>query len=103
MSIQEIEAFIPLSANLALGGQPTEAHLKEISEVGFKTVINLGLLDQPYSLTDEAGAVQSLGMEYHHIPVDFKSPGTRELHHFFETMDECTDRKTFVQIGRAHV
>lgn len=96
MSIQDIKAFISVSDNLSLGGQPTEIQLNELGKAGFKAVVNLGLLHQSYSLADEDGTVQSLGMEYRHIPVDFKSPGIRSLRDFFTTMDEYNDRKVFV-------
>jgi hypothetical protein len=41
-------------------------------------VINLGLHSHEKALPDEAATVDSLGMTYVHIPVDFQNPTERE-------------------------
>jgi protein tyrosine phosphatase (PTP) superfamily phosphohydrolase (DUF442 family) len=45
---------------------------------------------------DEAGLTRSLGMEYHHIPVDFNAPQSDDLQKFFEVMDTSREKKVFV-------
>ena len=59
-------------------------------------MVNLGLLDPRYCLTDEAGSVAALGLAYHHIPVDFNAPQAEDLLRFFAVMDGAQDQKVFV-------
>lgn len=96
MALEEIRNFVPLSDRLATAGQPTEQQLEEVARAGFDTVVNLGLLDPRYCLADEAGLVQSLGMSYHHIPVDFKAPQEEDLEAFFDVMDRSPNASVFV-------
>jgi len=82
---------------LATSGQPSAAELAAVAAGGFKTVINLALHDDPrYSLPDEAGTVQSLGMDYVHIPVQFAAPTEADLLAFFRAMDEHRAEKVWV-------
>jgi protein tyrosine phosphatase (PTP) superfamily phosphohydrolase (DUF442 family) len=60
-------------------------------------VINLALHDDPrYSLPDERLAVERLGMEYLHIPVQFNSPTQEDVRRFFAAMDANSGRKLWV-------
>jgi len=96
MKINEIRNYVALSSELATGGQPTEEQLRLLAQAGFEIIINLGLLDPRYCLADEAGFVRSLGLAYHHIPVDFQAPKQEDFHHFVELMDRSKGRKVFV-------
>ena len=96
MAIQDIRNFVPVSDHLATGGQPSEPQVHDVAKAGFQVVVNLGLLDPRYCLADEASLARSLGLEYHHIPVDFKAPKADDLRRFFDVMDASRDRKVFV-------
>jgi protein tyrosine phosphatase (PTP) superfamily phosphohydrolase (DUF442 family) len=96
MAIAEIKNFVSVSDALATAGQPSEDQLHQLAQEGFEVIINLGLLDPRYCLADEAEAVRSLSMEYHHIPVDFQAPKRADLEQFFQVMDACTEKKVFV-------
>lgn len=75
----------------------TRCRRRGISDAGFTTVINLALHDDPrYSLPDEPGTVQSLGMKYVHIPVDFSQPTQADLLKFFSAMDAVKAEKIWV-------
>lgn len=50
------------------GGQPTNAQLKEAKTKGFKTIINLRLIQETRG-SEEVSTVSKLGMNYIHIPV----------------------------------
>ena len=52
--------------------------------------------DPRYSIADEPGAVQALGMAYVHIPVQFKAPQLAELKMFCDELDANAGRKLFV-------
>lgn len=92
----QIKNFAQIAERLGTGGQPTEAQLREVAEAGYEVVVNLGLLDPRYCLPDEAGLVESLGLEYYHIPVQFDAPTVEDFQRFLALMDRCGARKTFV-------
>jgi protein tyrosine phosphatase (PTP) superfamily phosphohydrolase (DUF442 family) len=89
VGLDRIKNFAAINERLSTAGQPTEAQLEEVAKAGFDVVVNLGLVGQPYSLPDEAGLVASLGLAYHHIPVQFDAPTVEDLQRFFEIMDAC--------------
>jgi uncharacterized protein (TIGR01244 family) len=96
MSTQEIFNFRKVSDDLSTAGQPTEAQLKSAAEEGFKTVINLATFHPGHSLEDEAGLVRSLGMTYHHIPVDWGRPTLQDFEAFENLMGQLAGVKTLV-------
>lgn len=96
MPIDEIRNFLPVNDRVGTGGQPSEAQVREVVDTGYEVVINLGLLGQTYSLPDEAGLVRSLGLDYRHIPVDFKAPNIEDFEQFSQAMDEAEDKRVFV-------
>lgn len=82
---------------LAASGQPDEADLAEIARAGYEVVINIALHDDPrYSLADERGTVEGLGMTYAHIPVQFGAPTAADFEAFADSMDRHRDRKLWV-------
>lgn len=85
-----------VTPQLATSGQPSKTQLREIAEEGFETVINLGLSDPKYCLPDEVETLHSLGLEYHHIPVNFQTPQPENLRQFFSVMDAAKEKKVFV-------
>ena len=96
MALEHIRNFVLVMPGLATAGQPSAAQLREVAEAGFEVVVNLGLLDPRYCLPDEAGLVPALGLEYHHIPVDFQAPQLEDLQRFFGVMDAIRGKEMFV-------
>ena len=96
MSLQDIRNFVAISKSLSSGGQPTEAQLQHLALEGWEVDINLGILGQPYSLADEADLAETLGFQYHHIPVDFEAPKLGDLKRFLDVMDAHGSDKIFV-------
>jgi len=87
-SLAGIYDFVHISPRIATAGQPSEEKLRSVANAGFETVINLTLHDDPkYSLPDEAGLVQSLGIEYIHLPVLFTGPTESVLIAFFKAYE----------------
>lgn len=82
--------------DLATSGQPDENELAAIAAAGYALVINLGLHDAEYALTDEAGSVRALGMDYVHVPVAFAAPAPQDLRRYFEVMGTNPDRRIWV-------
>ena len=88
--MEETYNFRPVDEKLATAGMPTTEQLQSVAANGFEVVINLA----PDNA--EADLVRLLGMEYIHIPVDFKSPTQADLERFFDAMDAHADGKKFV-------
>lgn len=97
MSTESIFNFIRISDSVATGGQPTQAQIEAARAEGVEAVVNLAPHDQQNgALPDEPGLVESLGMTYHHIPVDWTMPLKENFTAFVETMDGLGDRKVLV-------
>jgi protein tyrosine phosphatase (PTP) superfamily phosphohydrolase (DUF442 family) len=86
--LTDIINFRRIDAMLDTGGQPSEEELAAAARDGIEVVINLALHDDPrYSLRDERGTIEALGMRYVHIPVKFDAPTEKDLLEFFDAMD----------------
>jgi protein tyrosine phosphatase (PTP) superfamily phosphohydrolase (DUF442 family) len=88
--------WLPWSDRVTTSGQPSEEQLAELRASGAEVIINLGLHTHPNALSDEEGAVTSLGMSYIHIPVDFEAPTEADYERFRATMDAGEARRVHV-------
>ena len=92
-----IRNYRQASSSLATSGQPSETDLHAIAGDGYEVVINLALHDDPrYSLNDEHGLVEGLGMIYVHIPVQFGAPTRADLETFLDAMTQHKSRKVWL-------
>jgi uncharacterized protein (TIGR01244 family) len=92
--LHDIYNFKKLSPMLAASGQPDEEELADIARAGYTVVLNLALHDDVrYSLADERGTVEGLGMKYVHIPVDFAAPSDEDFNNFVAAMDENKNQR----------
>jgi uncharacterized protein (TIGR01244 family) len=96
MSTEEIYNYRKVNGQFITAGQPTEDQMRAAAAEGFRTVINLAPIDPRYSLDDEPGLVQSLGMTYHHIPVAWDNPTADDFAAFEQVMNELPAAKTLI-------
>lgn len=96
MSTAAIYNYRKVDDQLITAGQPTEEQLRAAAQEGVRTVINLAPSDERASLADEAGVVQSLGMAYHHIPVDWGHPTEQDFAAFERAMGARAAGKTLL-------
>jgi protein tyrosine phosphatase (PTP) superfamily phosphohydrolase (DUF442 family) len=94
--MKPIYHFEKISDTLSCSGQPTEDQFRELVAGQFDVIINIGLLDTKYALPDEEDLVDSLKMDYYHIPVIFEDPQLTELDAFIKCMDQHVDKKILV-------
>ena len=94
--IEDIVNYRRITDNISTSGQPSANQLKEIRDAGYLVLINLAMPDSMNALADEGSTASALGLEYFHIPVDFKNPVQDDLEKFFRLMDENRSRKVFV-------
>jgi len=85
-----------LTDHLSSSGMPTAEQMKEIADDKVRVVINLALVTSEGALLDEDKLVQSLGMEYVHIPVEWNDPTRENLDDFFGAMEGHKSEKVHV-------
>lgn len=95
-SIEEIYNYLKLSDSVATSGQPTEVQFSAIQESGYQVVVNLAHPDSPKALPNEQAVVESLGMQYIHIPVVWENPIPEDISRFFTVMEANADKPVFV-------
>ena len=97
MSTQSIFNFIEVNDRIATGGQPTSEQLEDARNEGYEAVINLAPHDADNrALPDEPALVASLGMKYHHIPVEWTCPKKEQFAAFTKVMQALRDKKVLV-------
>ncbi len=94
--MKDIYNYLQLNENLSSSGMPTAEQMKEVADAGVKVVVNLALANSPRALADEDKIVQSLGMKYIHIPVEWEQPTRQNLEEFFDAMDKYKRQKVHV-------
>ncbi|HEY0207098.1 MAG TPA: protein tyrosine phosphatase family protein [Acetobacteraceae bacterium] len=82
-----IHNWLRLDSRVTTSGQPTEAELSSLRDVGVRHVINLALHTHERALLDEAGSVHALGMAYAHIPVAFDHPTEADFARFCAALE----------------
>ena len=85
MSTAEIFNHRRVSDRVSTGGHPTVQQLRSAADEGVRAVINLAPVDHR-SVPDEDALVRSLGLAYHHIPVDWEEPTIADFEAFEQAM-----------------
>jgi protein tyrosine phosphatase (PTP) superfamily phosphohydrolase (DUF442 family) len=94
--LEDIYNFLPLTEGLLTSGMPTADQMKAVVEAGVEVVVNLAPFDSERDLEDEGALVESLGMKYIHIPIEWESPTLQNLQDFFRVMDENQNNRLLV-------
>jgi protein tyrosine phosphatase (PTP) superfamily phosphohydrolase (DUF442 family) len=85
--IEDIYHFLRLNDRLLTSGMPTAEQLADASMQGVQVVINLAMPDSDRALRDEESVVESLGMKYIGIPVEWDHPTQDDLGAFMTAME----------------
>lgn len=96
MPIEDTYNFLKVDDHTFTAGQPSEDQLASAAESGIQVVINLAPYYPGDSLPDEAGTVQSLGMQYHNIPVNWENPTRQDFDRFESVMQQVGQKKVLV-------
>ena len=91
-----IHAFRRRDARVSTSGQPSEAQLDLLRDLGVRHVINLGLHSHERALPDERTSVEARGMTYTHLPVDFSAPTEQDFASFVAALAEVGDTPVHV-------
>lgn len=71
-----------ISDDFCCAGQPTAEEFVDVQRSGVRLVVNLAMPDSDFALPDEQVIVESLGMDFVHIPVPFSAPSVEHFLHF---------------------
>jgi len=94
--MNDIYNFLAYHDKLSSSGMPTAEQMKSVAKAGVEVVINLAPHDVPNAIESESELVESLGMEYINIPVNWGTPARDGLNVFMDAMDAHPDKKIHV-------
>jgi len=81
---------------LSSSGMPTTEQMNAVAQAGVQLVINLAPHDVKNAIPNETELVESLGMQYINIPVNWGTPTRDGLNIFMDAMDANQDKKIHV-------
>ena len=93
---EDIRNFLALSEDLFTGGMPKADQLIDAAQKGLQTVINLTVADADDALPNERELLDSLGLKYIHIPVEWGNPTKQNLEDFMNAMDTHKESRVLV-------
>jgi protein tyrosine phosphatase (PTP) superfamily phosphohydrolase (DUF442 family) len=100
LPLQQIEAFFPISSTIATSGQPTTEQFSDIVAEGYSLIINLATPASSNWNRDEKAIVQSLGIDYVNIPIDWEYPTLDDFENLADLLDENPERKIWVHCAK---
>lgn len=86
--------FVQWRAGLASSGMPSHRWLEEAKELGYDTVIDL--MPPHMHGAGERDILETKGVRYVNIPVDFSNPTAEDFRRFTEALDASKDRNVLV-------
>lgn len=87
MSIADSYNFRCVDDCLTTSGVVGTERLEGLAAQGYELLIDLLPADNAHAVADERKRVESQGLRYVHIPVDFAEPSTAQLEAFIEAID----------------
>lgn len=94
--MNDIFNFLQLDENLSCSGMPKPEQLREIAEAGVKFVVNLATPKSEGWMPDEGDVLQSLGVDYLSIRVDWDNPTAQDLAKFLDAMQAHEGQRVHV-------
>jgi uncharacterized protein (TIGR01244 family) len=103
--IAGVSTFAQLESTIACGGSTKPEAIREIRNMGFKSVINLRLASEEGAMVEEEGAaVKAAGMNYVHLPFNAQSPNPQLIDNFIAAVTKPANTPAYVHCaagGRA--
>lgn len=96
MAAHEIYNARKVHDDLLTAGQPTAQQLRDAAAEGFAAVVNLATGQPGFSLDEEARLVESLGMAYYSIPVQWDHPTLEDFRRFEALFHRLLETKTLL-------
>ena len=86
--LDDIYNYLGIEGVYATSGQPSESQFQLIRDAGYEVVINLAptsVLEN--SVVEERSILHKLGLNYVHIPVDFRNPTEDDFQSFLSNLN----------------
>ena len=96
MSIEASYNFRRVDDKVTTSGVVGADRLNALGEQGYEVVVNLLPDNSQYAVSGEREIVESQGLEYIHIAVDFEKPTRSDFEQFSATMDRLHGSKIHV-------
>ena len=96
MDIEASYNFRRITERLTTSGIVRPDGLRALRAQGYEVVVNLLPDTSEHAIPDERDAVESQGIEYIYIPVDFKQPTSSDFLKFSEALDRVNGKKVHV-------
>lgn len=96
MTVNEAYNFRALTPGIDTAGVVGEQQLRELSQEGYTSVVNLLPEDSEYAVVGERGIVESQGIPYFYIPVDFSGPVDSDYQQFESVMASLPEGKALL-------
>jgi protein tyrosine phosphatase (PTP) superfamily phosphohydrolase (DUF442 family) len=96
MSIETSRNFRKITDTLTTSGTVEPEELQALRAQQYEVLINLLPDTGAYAVSNERGIVESQGIEYIHIPVDFKRPTSSDYFQFATAIDRACEKKVHV-------
>lgn len=94
--MKDIYNYLFYHDKLSSSGMPKVDQMKSVADAGVQLVINLAPHDVPDAIPNEKELVESLGMEYINIPVNWSTPTKDGLNIFMDMIDSNRYKKIHV-------
>jgi len=94
--VKEIYNYLYLTEKLSSSGMPKAEQVDSIAKAGVQAVVNLATAKSEGALQNEQELVESRGMQYIHIPVEWDRPTRQNLDDFMNVMDAHSDDHVLV-------
>lgn len=88
--------FVQVNERIDTSGQPGRPWLEDAAAANYQVVINLAPPDADGSIRDEPGILQSAGVEYVNIPVNWSNPTDEDFDRFRATLSASAPKSVLV-------
>ncbi len=94
--LTEARNFYEYSDTVLTAGQPTADQLSTAAEDGVEVVISVVPENERIFNPEQGDILAAQGIEYIHVPVNWRSPDDAEFDRFLDAMNSVGDRKVLV-------
>ena len=96
MNINKAYKFKQINELTSSSGTLVNVNLQSFSEQGYELIINLLPDDSKYATKNEKQSIESQGLKYYHIPVDWDNPKSFDFQSFADIMKVNQDKKIHI-------
>ena len=96
MDIESSYNFKKINSRTSSSGVVGFKRLSLLASEGYEVVVNLLPDDSEHAVEGEKEIVESQGVEYIYIPVDFENPMTSEVNCFIGELEKIGDKKLHI-------